>query len=77
MFHGLRIDYMVSLLLSVVALFSLAQLGGIPRPWIDSPKSIAAKRAAEQTEVLAMALGAPILPWTLSIADMVKRTRLL
>ena len=32
MFRGLRIDYQLSLLLSVLALFSIAQLGGIPHP---------------------------------------------
>ena len=35
-FKGLRMEYLVSLVLSVAALFSLSQLGGIPRPSNDS-----------------------------------------
>ena len=34
-FSGLRIDYSFSLLVSLEALFALAQLGGIPRPSRD------------------------------------------
>ena len=34
-FAGLRVDYSLSLVVSLEALFSLAQLGGIPRPSHD------------------------------------------
>ena len=38
MFAGLRIEYSMSLILSVAGLYSFAQLGGIPRPSADEEK---------------------------------------
>eukprot|EP00966_Prymnesium_polylepis_P056167 1299305-Prymnesium_polylepis.1 len=36
MFEGLRIDYLLDIPVSIMALFSFAQLGGIPRPSKDT-----------------------------------------
>ena len=35
MFDGLLIDYALALIISIAALYSFAQLGGIPRPSVD------------------------------------------
>jgi hypothetical protein len=71
-FSGLRIDYSFSLLVSLEALFALAQLGGIPRPSRDlGPRDLGATVTLRGSLFWSSWMMAQLLQWTCLVISLV------